>query len=151
MSLLYRRQLNNSPFLPFEQLLSRSLSATPDQNKEVIFTPRVDIHETGESYQLVAELPGVEKEQIDITVEDSTLTISASNQTSKPVTDTEQASETDQIIKSERRFGCYQRSFSLGENIDQENINARFNNGLLALTIPKAAPQDAQTQRIEIH
>lgn len=119
-------------------------SAATDTNQERIYTPRVDIAESDQHYQLVAELPGISKDNINITVDESLLKIEASNEPDK-----EQS--TDKVLRSERRFGKFVRSFNLGKDIDLAEINASFKDGLLILTVPKAKEQQPVVQKIEIH
>ncbi len=109
--------------------------------------PKVDIVEQDNSYQLIAELPGIDKENIQINVEDSMLTISADSESSS-----EDAKEnTPNFLRKERYLGKYQRSFNLGDEIDQNSIKASFNNGLLILDIAKVKEETPKARQIEIH
>lgn len=117
---------------------------TANTNKERAYTPRVDIAENDQHYQLVAELPGISKDNISITVDESLLRIEASNEPGQD----EQAGK---VLRSERRFGKFIRSFNLGKDIDLEEINASFKDGLLILTVPKAKEVQPAVQKIEIH
>jgi len=94
------------------------------------FSPRVDITEKGDNYQILAELPGVKKEDINIHLQDGVLTIEAKNFDETSVED-------DKIIRKERRSGYMSRSFTLGPNVNADDIHADFNDGLLKLTAPK--------------
>jgi len=94
---------------------------------------KVDISEDEAAFYIDAELPGIMKEDVGLTIEDDMLTINA-----------ERRPETEETKKNyhrvERSSGNFSRSFNLGEAIDQENINADFNNGILRVTLPKALP-----------
>ena len=94
---------------------------------------KVDISEDEAAFYIDAELPGIMKEDVALTIEDDMLTINA-----------ERRPETEETKKNyhrvERSSGNFSRSFNLGEAIDQENINADFNNGILRVTLPKALP-----------
>jgi HSP20 family protein len=94
---------------------------------------KVDISEDEAAFYIDAELPGIMKEDVALTIEDDMLTINA-----------ERRQETEETKKNyhrvERSSGNFSRSFNLGEAIDQENINADFNNGILRVTLPKALP-----------
>lgn len=95
----------------------------------VYFSPVVDIFETDEAITLLADLPGVSKEQLDINIEDKQLTI------------TGLINEQDQQVHpiySEYSVGGYTRSFKLGDTIDQSKINAALKDGVLTLVMPKA-------------
>ena len=93
---------------------------------------RVDIHDENDHYQLEAELPGVNEDQINLTVENDTLTISADMQSER---------KDEKAYYSERRVGHVSRSFSL-EGIDQDHITADYKNGILYVTMPKEQPQE---------
>jgi len=94
---------------------------------------KVDISEDEAGFHIDAELPGLTKEQIALNIEDDVLTIKA-----------ERKQESEENKKNfhriERSYGSFSRSFNLGEMIDQENISADFDNGVLHVTLPKAQP-----------
>ncbi|MGC5773993.1 Hsp20/alpha crystallin family protein [Paenibacillus pabuli] len=105
---------------------------------------RTDIREEENRYLVEAELPGIAKEDIDIQVEGNELIIRAKrNET------TEQKDDTNRIIRQERRSGEFIRRFYV-EHIDEENIKARLENGLLKLDIPKRPGEDHSRKRIRI-
>lgn len=104
---------------------------------------RVDVCDKGDHYLLNADLPGVERDQLEITVKDDVLKISADY-----ATHTEE--EKNSYIFSERRHGHIERSFGL-DGIRQEDITAAYKDGVLTLTLPKTLPEDSQAVRkIEI-
>ena len=109
------------------------------------FSPRVDVLEFDKSYQLVAELPGISKDNIAVTVEDKILTIEASNK--------QESGEENQgkTLRTERRFGTFSRSYNLGQDIELSEIKAEFKDGLLTLTIPKLKEPEPKQHKIEIH
>ena len=98
---------------------------------------RVDIHDADDHYTLEAELPGVAEDQINLSVENDTLTISADTQTER---------KDEKAYYSERRVGHVSRSFSL-EGIDQERISADYKNGILTVNLPKAQPEETPGAR----
>ena len=93
---------------------------------------RVDIHDEEDHYALEAELPGVSEDQINLSVENDTLTISA---------DMHSERNDEKAYYSERRVGHVSRSFSL-DGIDQEHITADYKNGILTVRLPKLQPQE---------
>ena len=93
---------------------------------------RVDIHDDNDHYTLEAELPGVKEDQISLTVENDTMTISADMQNER---------KDEKAYYSERRVGHVSRSFSL-EGIDQDHIAADYQNGILYVTMPKLQPAE---------
>ena len=109
-----------------------------------VFAPRVDVHDKAKKYVIDAELPGVDKDNVHVTLEKGVLTIEASME------DETSEEEEGKVIRRERRFGKFTRSFYLGENISQDDIKAKFKNGVLKLEVPKAEPKQPESKRIEI-
>lgn len=126
----------------FEHFWSPSRRQTDQSN--TFFSPRVDVHEQDDHYEISAELPGVKKEDIHITLEQGILTLEAE-------TSQEQKEEDKgRVIRSERRYGKFMRTFNLGEGIHDEDISAAFENGVLKLTAPKRKEPAPVQRRIEI-
>jgi HSP20 family protein len=100
---------------------------------------RVDIKDKKDHYELDAELPGVTQDQIELTVDDGVLTVSANmnNETKR---------EEEGYVYSERRMGRYQRSFDL-EGIKEDGITANYKNGVLTLQLPKKETAPKSTCR----
>lgn len=94
------------------------------------WTPAVDIKEEIDRYVLLADLPGVDPERIDITMENGILTL-------KGERDTEAKSRREGYKRIERVFGTFYRRFSLPDTADAEGIGARCRNGVLEIVIPK--------------
>ncbi|MEC9486592.1 MAG: Hsp20/alpha crystallin family protein [Prosthecochloris sp.] len=92
---------------------------------------KVDITEDSEAFYIEAELPGLKKENITLGVEDDVLIIKAENQK-------EQEEHEKNYHRIERSYGSYSRSFNLGEMINQDQIEASYDNGILTVTLPKA-------------
>jgi HSP20 family molecular chaperone IbpA len=95
----------------------------------LVFTPAVDIFETEKAITLLADMPGVNADDLTIDLRDNTLTLSADT---APV----ENAEADDILV-EYQSGRYYRQFTLGEIINQEEIDAKLNDGVLRLTLPK--------------
>lgn len=91
-----------------------------------------DVQEFDDRYQLDIELPGVKKDDIRAQVNDGYLIVSATNAINK-----EEKDEKGKYIRKERRYGSFQRSFYIGKAVEQEDIKASFENGILRLEIPK--------------
>lgn len=94
---------------------------------------RMDVKEDGDAYQVHAELPGVKKEDIHVTIDGNLVSISAEVKQEKEVKDGER------VLRSERYFGKVSRSFQLGQEIDDGKAVAKFNDGVLELKLPKRA------------
>ncbi len=107
---------------------------------------KTDVIEKEDSYQLEAELPGFNKEDISIDLKDDTLTISASHNENKDEKD-----DNGRYIRRERRSSSYQRSFHV-EGLKPEDIIAQYRNGVLTVHLPKkeAIPQKEEAVRIEV-
>ena len=103
------------------------------------FVPRADIYETNEAIVLVTDMPGVDENSLDITLENDVLTINGYVETAYP--------EGYGLSYGEYRVGDYQRSFTLSNKIDQGKIEATVKGGVLRLYLPKAEPS---TRRIAV-
>jgi HSP20 family molecular chaperone IbpA len=108
----------------------QEVTGSAEQTKPgLVFTPAVDIFETEKEITLLADMPGVNSEDLTIDLRENTLTLSA---------DTEPFDSPDeQVLLFEYESGKYYRQFTLGEMIDQGNIDARLTDGVLRLTLPK--------------
>ena len=104
---------------------------------------RTDIRDEGDHFLLEADLPGFRKEDIDLHLEDNVLTITAKHQ------ETSEKKEEGKYLCRERRCGSYQRSFDVS-GIQEENITAAYDNGVLKLTLPKQGDPVPQSRRIAI-
>jgi HSP20 family protein len=103
---------------------------------------RVDVSENEKAYTLRAELPGVKKEDINVTIDGDTVAISAEVKSEKEV------KNGDRVLRSERYYGKLYRAFTLGQEVDESGTQARYADGVLELTLPKKAA--AQAKRITI-
>ena len=104
---------------------------------------RLDVSELPDGYQVHAELPGVRKEDIHVSIDGSVVAISAERKQEKEVKDGER------VLRTERYFGKVSRSFQLGQEVDENNASARFNDGVLELKLPKKAAVQARRLNIE--
>jgi HSP20 family protein len=108
------------------------------------FAPRVDVHNKRNRYVIDAELPGVDKDHVNVSFENGVLTIDAE------MKDETSEEEEGNIVRRERRFGQFSRSFYLGDEVKESNIKASFKNGLLKLEIPKSEPEKPEKVQIEV-
>ena len=104
---------------------------------------KMDVQEQGGHYLVHAELPGVKKEDIHVVVDGNQVSISAEVKQQKEV------KEGERLLRSERYFGKISRSFQLGQEIDDSGATAKFNDGILALTLPKRAASPNKRLTIE--
>ena len=103
---------------------------------------RTDIRDEGDKFVLEAELPGFKKEDIKLDLKDGVLTISAQHSE-------ESEEKKNSYIRRERRYGSFSRSFDVS-GIQEDHITAAYNNGVLALTLPKAQPVVPAARQIDI-
>ncbi|WP_310992371.1 Hsp20/alpha crystallin family protein [Aequorivita marina] len=138
----------NSVWLPelLENLFSENrLDAL--NNYETFSIPAVNIIENLPNFVLELAVPGLKKEDFSIEVEEDTLTI-ASKEVEKDETDT--ANEKTQFLKREFNYKSFERSFNLPENINSEDIQASYNEGVLRITLPKMEEKKALKRMVEI-
>lgn len=103
---------------------------------------RADVRESEKEYKVEAEIPGAKKEDIKIDFRDNTLLISVEHKE-----DNEE--KNDNFIRRERRYGSASREFYL-ENVKEDGIKAKFENGILKVSLPKEKPEIQKETRIEI-
>jgi HSP20 family protein len=123
----------------FEQTLSRSRGE--EAVSATTWTPAVDIYETADTIVMKAELPGVAREDIQIQINDDTLTLKGERRFAKDVHE-------ESYLRIERAYGSFHRSFTLPASVQQEKIRAIFKDGVLELTLPKG--EDAKPKRVSI-
>ena len=110
----------------------------PDTNK----TMACDIKETESGYQLAMNVPGFNKEELSMSLEDGYLTVNANHTESN-----EKKDENGRWIRQERYSGSYQRSFYVGNNVKEEDIHASYKDGVLAIEIPKNVQKAVETKK----
>jgi len=103
----------------------------------------MDVSENEREYLVRAEMPGLKKEEISITIDGNEVSISAEAKREKD------AGSGDVVIRSERYFGKLQRAFTLGHEVDQTNALAKYTDGVLQLTLPKKAA--AALKKLPVH
>jgi HSP20 family molecular chaperone IbpA len=112
----------------------------PEPRPENVYPPALDIHETAEGLVLEADLPGVPEDRLEITVKDNTLIIYGKIAWPLP--------EGATLLHEEARPGDFYRSFILSDEVEVEHIAAEFDQGVLRLTLPKAAK--TRPRKIEV-
>ena len=122
----------------FDRMLGRS-----ETQVGTGWCPVVDVHESKDELVLQAELPGLGSEDVELSVENGVLTISGEKKQSR-----EEGEEGSEYHLVERRYGRFERRFSLPRSVDPEKVKAEFANGVLTITLPKA--EAAKPRRIEI-
>ncbi|MDH4133335.1 MAG: Hsp20/alpha crystallin family protein [Gammaproteobacteria bacterium] len=104
--------------------------------------PRIDVVERDQEFLVKAELPGIKKEDIDVSLENGVLTITAESKSES------EEKEGDRVIRQERRYGKYVRSLRLGKEVDDKKVKANYKDGILELTLPKA--EEVKPKKINV-
>ncbi|MDF2763171.1 MAG: hypothetical protein K0S81_149 [Rhodospirillales bacterium] len=136
---LFDRFFSGSPFGPFGGLPD----AQPLRQRFGGMMPKVDVSETEREIQIVAELPGLKQEDVELSLDNDLLTLRGETSSSRDEKD-------KQYHLTERSYGRFERSFRLPETVDREKISANFENGLLTVTLPKSERAQQKAKRIEI-
>lgn len=131
--------LHNQMGRVFGDLLSSNDSESTKENSS--WMPTVDISENDGGFEIYAELPGVAQEDVQVSVTDNLLTI-------KGEKNQKQETGNKGFHRVERRYGTFQRSFTLPRHVETGNIKADYKDGILTLTIPKA--EAAKPKEIQI-
>ena len=129
----------------FDRALTDMFKGFPTlPNTEGFFAPRVDIKEKDDAFQIEAELPGASKDDLHLTLHDGNLTIEGS------IEDESREEKDGKVIRRERRYGKFSRSFYVGERVTEDDIGANFTDGVLKVTVPKKKPQAPEKKRIQV-
>lgn len=141
------------PFDPFEPSfddLFRGLFVRPMSLGSQVWGEeqrfRIDVTEHEKEYRVHAEIPGVRKEDINVTIDGDEVAISAEAKRESEAKDKE-----GRVLHSERFAGRMFRAFSLGHEVDQSKAQAKYVDGVLELTLPKLATAEAKRKQIPIH
>jgi len=121
-------------------------SATPSQADNSALTswaPAVDIHETENEVVLKADIPGVNEKDIDVRVENNTLTVRGERSFNSEVKE-------DNYLRIERTYGSFSRSFGLPTTVNTEAIKAEYKNGVLTVEMPKRAESKPKQVKINV-
>lgn len=108
-----------------------------------IWAPAVDVRETNDELHVTAELPGLKPEDVNVTVENGVLTISGEKKQ-----EVQEGKEDGDYYLFERRYGRFERSFTLPRSVNADRVKARFENGILTVALPKA--EEAKPRKVQI-
>jgi len=136
---------------PFDKMFDHMLDTQfPDVVKQVgvkpynnTAYPKVNVYEYDDKVGIVAEIPGLDKKQLNVDVEEGILTISG---------DKHSVFESDgaKVLRKELKESSFKRSFELGELLDGDSIKANFKDGVLSIEIPKTAPEKPKRHSVKI-
>ena len=136
---------------PFDKIFDQMVEAQyPDITKSVGVKPyqgsaypKVNVYEYDDKVGIVAEIPGLDKKQLEVSVEDGVLTIAG---------DKHSTFESDgaKVLRRELKQSSFKRQFELGELLDGENIKASFKDGILSVSVPKVEPEKPKKHTVKI-
>ena len=112
-----------------------------DAASSAVWSPRVDVSESEDHYHVVLDLPGVSKEDITINYQDGALSVSGERNDETTRTD-------DNFVRVERQYGRFYRSFRLPKKVDDDRIDATYEDGVLSIMIPKS--EETKARRIAV-
>jgi len=124
-------------FFPMPRAMRRWMTEMPAEP-----SIKLDVTEDDKAYHVKAELPGVKKEDIDVEIEGNQVSLAAE------VKKESEKKEGETVVHSERYYGRQYRSFTLDKDIDRSKVEAKFDNGILEMTLPKNGGKSGQ--RIEV-
>ena len=144
------RNLNRDEFLtPFDKVFDELMTKTfPAFHEEtgVSFNkgayPKVNVYEHDDKISIVAEIPGLDKKNVSVEVEDQVLTISGDKHGFDD--------SGGKCITRELKQSAFTRSFNLGEYLDGKNVSAKFKDGMLSISIPKKEPEQPKKHSVKI-
>ena len=138
------------PFRSMREEMNRMMSAFSmpqmswvSNSTEGALALRVDIAETDHEIEITAELPGVSEKDVDVTLEDDVLRIRAEKKSEE-----EKGKKNWRVV--ERSYGAFERAIRVPAGIDPEQVNARFENGVLTVTLPKPASAKPAAHKINV-
>lgn len=135
--------IRRNPATDFSRFVDRFFNEAYGDYEEdsVTWTPRVDVKENKDAYKIMADLPGMSKKDITISIDENVLTIKGERKTQEKQDD-------ENCYCEERTFGSFQRSLRLPNKVDDNKVKAEYKDGVLQLILPKA--EEAKTRQIEI-
>ena len=136
---------------PFDKIFDQMLDTQfPEVVKQVGVKPyqgsaypKVNVYEYNDKVGIVAEIPGLDKSQLDVEVEDGVLTISGDKHGKWD-------EDGGKVIRRELKSSSFKRSFQLGELLDGDNIKANFKDGVLSISVPKIEPEKPKKTFVKI-
>ncbi len=135
------------PFRDIDQLFNRyarSNDNAGNDGRTLEWTPLVDIYEADDKFLVRAELAGVDKDQVSVSIDENILTIKGKKQFID-------AKEGEKWKRIETAYGEFSRSFTLPENVDADKVSAAYKDGVLELSVPKIEPAKPKLIDVKVH
>ncbi|MBI5060215.1 Hsp20/alpha crystallin family protein [candidate division KSB1 bacterium] len=127
---------------PISRVLDEFFNTTRENSDSMFWGPNVDIVEHTDSYEILAELPGVKLEDVNLTLNNNVLTVSGDRKQ-----DVREGKH--DLLRVERTYGRFERSFSLPRTVKADAVTARFEDGVLVIKLPKAEEAKSRTITIQ--
>jgi len=134
----------NDMWWPFNRRTQRPFGLIHRESEPRFRTPLANVQETEKEFNITAELPGINKGDIELTIQDGVLEIKGESEEEK------KEEKEGQLIRREYRSSKYYRAFNLPEHIDDNKIEANLEKGILNITIPKVEPKVPEKKKITI-
>ncbi|HAB19246.1 MAG TPA: Hsp20/alpha crystallin family protein [Verrucomicrobiota bacterium] len=125
----------------FDRLFEAPFAAVSREGLQTAFAPAIELREDADNVSVSVELPGVDKKDVSVTIHDGVLTISGERKQEREVTE-------DQQVRSERYYGRFERQVGLTQPVVGDKVKAVYKDGVLTITLPKAA--EAKPKSIDI-
>jgi HSP20 family protein len=126
-----------------DEVFGGSLTGYVTPETRGAYAPRIDIKETKEGFEVTAEMPGMNREDIDVSVHDGVLTLSGEKKTEK-----------DELVMNyhhvERSYGCFSREIRLPDTVEMEKVEATYKNGVLRICMPKTQKAIEGSRKIPV-
>ena len=137
---------------PFDKMFDQMVeSQFPDVVRQVGIKPygntaypKVNVYEYDDKIGIIAEIPGLDKKQLNVEVEDGVLTISGDKHSAFE-------NEGAKVLRKELKESSFKRQFELGELLDGDNISANFKDGILSVSVPKVEPEKPKKHTVRLH
>ena len=126
----------------FNRLFPTSNDNERNESTARMWAPRTDMVETTDNYEIHLDLPGMSKDDLQINMQERQLTVSGERRH-------EARNEDDELVRVERAFGHFHRSFTLPQSIQEDSIEATYEDGVLKITVPKA--EESKPRQISIN
>ena len=144
-SLITRRSAPSLPFASLlhlgrdiDRLLDTPWTALPRDGFQRGVQPALELHEDNDAITVILDLPGIDRKDVTITFQDNVLTVSGERKPEREVKEGE-------VLRSERRYGRFERQVGLGQPVVADRVTAAYRDGVLRITLPKAAEAKAKT------
>ncbi|MBI5893902.1 MAG: Hsp20/alpha crystallin family protein [Deltaproteobacteria bacterium] len=127
----------------FDETLTRTGRGEGEELARGVWSPAVDIYETDESIILKAEIPGIDKKEVSIEVKNNMLILKGERKFEKEIKE-------ENYHRMERAYGAFQRTFTLPNIIEKENVKAKYKDGILEITLPKVKGAKPKHVKVEV-